>query len=444
MESSLNLEIKKIALNLKQIPKKEEIIVISHFDTDGITSAAIMIQALQKLDKKFSVKIIKSLEKEFIENLPKDKIILFLDLASGSIEQIQQAQLKQVFIIDHHEIDKTDFKEIQIINPHLHQDQKISAAGLVYLFCKEMEESNADFAKLAVLGMIGDRQEKEIGRLNNGILEDGEIKRKKGLLIYPSTRPLNRTLEYCSNPFIPDITGNSEGVLELLREVGLNYQNGKCKSLIELNEEEMEKLVTAITLRTPQEIHNNLIGEIFLIKMFNKLEDAREISAMINACSRLGHPEIALEFCLEVPNAKKKAEEIHVQYKQEIINSLKYIKEIDNIQGKEFVILNAKNKIKETIIGTVASILSYSTFYKKGTIIITMAYYEEKIKISLRKVGDENPRNLKDIISQAVSSLNAEVGGHAEASGAIIQKQHEQEFINNIKKLLEIEVIKIK
>jgi len=58
---------------------------------------------------------------------------------------------------------------------------------------------------------------KEIDKLNYGILDDGEIKRKRGLLIYPSTRPLNRTLEFCSNPYIPEVTGNIEGVVELLR-----------------------------------------------------------------------------------------------------------------------------------------------------------------------------------------------------------------------------------
>ena len=61
----------------KEKSKDKEIQVISHVDTDGITSAAIIIQALKKLDKNFSVKIIKSLEEQFIHDLPKEKITLF-------------------------------------------------------------------------------------------------------------------------------------------------------------------------------------------------------------------------------------------------------------------------------------------------------------------------------------------------------------------------------
>ncbi|MBU2562594.1 MAG: DHH family phosphoesterase [Nanoarchaeota archaeon] len=270
-ENSLEEQIEIIAKRFLEKSKKKEIQIISHFDTDGITSATIMIQTLKELDKRFSVKIVKNLEKEIIENLPKDKITLFLDLASGSIPYILDAKLKDVFIIDHHEIIHEIPKEINVINPELAQKQKISGSGLTYLFCKQIDKKNKKFAKLAILGMIGDFLEKEIGKLNNGIMNDGEIQKKRGLLIYPSTRPLNRTLEFCSDPYIPEVTGDIKGVLELLREAGLNPINGKYKSIIELNDEEMERLITAIMLRNPKSKTREILGDIYLIKFFNRL-----------------------------------------------------------------------------------------------------------------------------------------------------------------------------
>ena len=189
-----------------------------------------MAKTLKKLDKKFSLKIVKSLEKNFIEELSKDKITVFLDLASNSLHHIEESGLKEVFIIDHHEITQEIPKKVTIINPELYKKQKISGAGLTYLFCREICKDIKNMAKLAILGMVGDVLEKEIDKLNKEILDDGEIKRKKGLLIYPSTRPLNKTLEYCSEPYIPGVTGNSQGVLELLREVNLTPTNGKYKS----------------------------------------------------------------------------------------------------------------------------------------------------------------------------------------------------------------------
>lgn len=443
----LENEIKPFVKKFLEKSENKQIYIISHFDTDGITSAAIMAQTLKRLDKQFTLKIQKSLEPQFIRDLPKNKIILFLDLASGSLNHIRDSglNLENIFIIDHHELSLPQSKipqNITIINPELRDKQKISSSGLVYLACKEIDEKNKDLAKLAVLGMVGDCLEKEIEHLNNGILEDSEIQRKRGLLIFPSTRPLNRTLEYCSNPYIPGVTGDIKGVLEILREVGLTPNSGKYKSILELSQEEMEKLTTAIILRNPKTKTSEIIGDVFLIKLFNKQEDAREISAKINACSRYGEPETALQLCLEIPSAKKRAEQIHVKYKQNLIEGLKFAEETNKIKGNNFVIINARDNIKDTMIGTIASILSNSSVYPEGTIITTMAYYEDKIKISSRSVG-KTGRNLREMLSDVINKIGGEVGGHEFAAGCIIKQDKEKQFLEELKNSLEIEIISV-
>lgn len=438
----LEKEIKSFVEEFMKRLDNQEVNIISHFDTDGITSASIMIQTLKKLDKRFSLKILKSLDEKFINELPKDKLILFLDLASGSIDHIKKANLTNVFIIDHHEINQKVPEIIKIINPHLTNKQKISGSGLTYLFCKEINPEIKELSKLAILGMIGDCLEKEIDSLNNGILEESGIQRKRGLLIYPSTRPVNRVLEYSSNPYIPDVTGNIKGVLELLRETGLIPEKGKYKSLIELDEKEMKNLTTAILLRNPKIKSKDLVGDIFLIKMFNKVEDARDLSAIINACSRSGKPELAVQYCLEIPSSKKSAELTHIKYKQNLITGLNFVSETEKIEGKGFVIINVQDNIKDTMIGTIASIISNSSLYEEGTIITTMAYYEDKIKVSARTVG-KNGRNIKDILEKIISLTGGEIGGHEHAAGCIINRGKEKEFMDLLKKNLEIELIKI-
>ena len=443
-EGELEKSIKKVSNSFLENSKGKMLQVVSHFDTDGITSAAIFIQAMKRLDQKFSLKIIKGLNKKIIESLNKERPTIFLDLASGSLEDIKKSGIEKVFIIDHHEIDPSKIPEnVEIVNPELSNKEKISSSGLVYLFCKEINEQNKEFAKLAVLGMIGDMLEKEIDKLNNGILEDSEIKRKRGLLIYPSTRPLNRVLEFSSNPFIPGVTGNPKGVIELLREAELSPEGGKYKNLIDLTEEEMEKLITSIVLRNPEKKHKELIGDLFLIKLFGKLEDAREISAKINACSREGHPEVAIGFCLENFSSKKKAESIHTKYKQQLISGIRFAQEKEKINGKGYMILNAKDKIKDTMIGTVSSILANSPGYEKGTVIVGMSYDgKEKIKISTRNAGRDG-RNLRELLSSVMQSFNGEVGGHHQAAGCVIDLKDEEEFIKKVKRELELEVVKI-
>ncbi len=446
-KNSLKDNIKSIKQKFLKRTKDKEILVVSHFDTDGITSAAIMIQALKRLDRKFSVKILKSLEKKFIHELPKhsqNKVILFLDLASGSFEHIKKAGLKDVFIIDHHEITQEIPEGIEIINSWLN-NEKISGSGLTYLFCNEINPENKKFAKLAILGMIGDLMEENIETLENfsDELLNEDIKKIRGLMIYPSTRPVNKALEYSSQPYIPGVTGDYHGVIEILREAGIEPSKGKYKSLIEFDEEEMKKLTTSILLRNPKAKNRKMIGDIFLLKFFNKLEDARELSAMVNACSRLGRSDAALSFCMELSNAKKDAEGIHAKYKQHIISGLNFVSKAEKIEGRGFVIINARDKIKDTIVGTIASILSNSPMYDEGTIITTMAYYEDKIKVSARSVG-RNGRNVREVLDSAIKDLGGgEVGGHEFAAGCIVHKDKEKEFIDLLKKNLKIEMVKI-
>jgi len=60
--NSLETEIKLMSKKFIEAIEKKDIQIISHFDTDGITSATIMIKTLKELDKRFSVKILKNLE----------------------------------------------------------------------------------------------------------------------------------------------------------------------------------------------------------------------------------------------------------------------------------------------------------------------------------------------------------------------------------------------
>ncbi|MBU2616554.1 MAG: DHH family phosphoesterase [Nanoarchaeota archaeon] len=441
---SLKESIAKTAKSFLKKTESRDILLISHFDTDGITSATVMIKALKRLDKRFSVKIIKSLEEKFIETLPKDKIIIFTDLASGSLDIIGKNNLQDVFIIDHHEVSKEVPIGVEIVNPWFNEKEKFSSAGLVYLFCKELDSRNKDLLKLAILGMIGDFMEGTIKELDLDFLKDDDVNIKQGLMIYPSTRPLNRILEYNSNPFIPGVTGNSKGVIDILRESGINPENGKYKSIIELTEEEMRKLTTSIMLRNPKTNENDIIGNIYLLKFFSKLEDAREMSAMINACSRLGRSDTAIGLCMELSEAKKKAEEIHARYKQHLISGLDFVSKAEKIEGKGFVIINAKDNIMDTITGTIASILSNSSLYQEGTIMITMAYYEDKVKVSARMCGRvSNGRNLREIMENVINEVGGETGGHEMAAGCIVKKENEEKFLEVLQKNLEIEMVKI-
>lgn len=438
--------IKEFSDKFLEKSKDRNIQVVSHFDTDGITSAAILTKTLNRLESQFSTKIVKALDQKVIGELPEDKLILILDLGSGSIEQLGNTN-KQIFILDHHEISsETIPSNITIFNPHLIDADNFCTAELAYLFSKSISEENKDLAHLAIIGMIGDIMEKNLNPIRNQIIKDSNVIVKKGLLIYPSTRPLDKALEFSSRPFIPGVTGNLSGTYELLQETGIQRLGKKYKALIDLNEREMKDLTTAVTLRLSAKEAHDHIGNLYLIKLFNKIEDAREISAMINACSRMDESQVALLFCLGNTIARKRAERVHIKYRQQIISGLKHIEKEENHTGREYVIINAKDNVKDTIIGTLASILSFSSTYKEGTVIVAMAYNEDKIKVSARMSGrnHNSPRNLKQLMDSITHALgHGDSGGHKNAAGCTISLEKEKEFIDLVKKKLEFEMVKV-
>lgn len=429
--------------------RDKKIQLIGHFDTDGISSTAILTKTLERLEKTFSTKIIKQLTENEIHAFPTDKVLLLVDIGSGSVDKI--AQLKtEVFIIDHHEI-KTSLSSLppncHLLNPHLYEDyHELCSAEIAYLFSRIISLENKDLAHLSIIGMVGDTMEKNINKIRNQIVKEADVHIKRGLLIYPSTRPLDKALEFSSRPFIPEITGNRNNVLELLKESGIERGEKHYKALIDLTDDEMKRLATAITLRMPNKEISDYLGNLYLIKFFNKIEDARELSAIINACSRMDKPEIALLLCLGNSQARKKAERLYVQYRQHIISGLRFIEKNGVIRGKEYVIINTKNNIKDTIIGTLASILSFSAVYQEGTIIVAMAHNDQGlIKISTRMVGrNATYRNLKEFLDSITQSLGrGESGGHKYAAGCTIHLEDEQQFIELVKQKLEYEMIKI-
>ncbi|OIO40984.1 hypothetical protein COU56_02740 [Candidatus Pacearchaeota archaeon CG10_big_fil_rev_8_21_14_0_10_31_9] len=434
--------IKDFAYQFLKETENSPIKVISHHDTDGITSASIITMALQRLDKEFSLTVVKQLEESTIKGLPEDHIILFIDLASNSFNYLKELKTK-VFILDHHELISEIPENVTIINPHLFNEEEISGAGLAYLFAKELSEENTDLAYLAIIGMVGDQMDKNIGKIYNQILKDASIDVKKGITLYPATRPLNKILEYSSDIFIPEVTGSSEGAAVFLREIGIGTINGKYKSIIELNEEETSKLITAITVhRTDKGSIEDLIGNIFLISFFSRLEDARQISAMINSCSRLGESATAISFCLQKRNSKEKVDSIYTKHKQNIVKALNSLPILKRIERENYLIINAEDKIKDTLIGTIASIISNSKEYPQGKAIIAMAYNEDKIKVSARMVG-KSERNIRELLNSVIEIVGGEVGGHHAAAGCLITKEKESEFLEELKKKLEIELVKV-
>jgi len=313
-----------------------------------------------------------------------------------------------------------------------------------------------DLAHLAILGAIGDMQENNgfHSDLNNFILEDAvnskKIEVKIGLRMFGmQTRPINKVLEYTTDPYIPGVTGSEQGAKRFLQEIGLNFvENGKYKKLVQLSEAEMKKLVTSIILKRigSEEKPEDVLGKIYILteeEDENPLKDAKEFSTLLNACGRMNKPSIGIGCCLGDKKSKEEAITLLLDYKREIINSLNWFYANKNKfpEGKGYILINAEDHLKDTMIGTLGSMISKSNLYPKDFTILTMAYtIDGNIKASLRTVG-RSKKDLRDIINHIVSKVGGIGGGHKYAAGALISQEKEKDFIETSKQVLEKEFI---
>jgi RecJ-like exonuclease len=433
--------------------------IVSHFDCDGISSAAILSKAMCNEDRAFNLSIVKNLTEDVLKevSLEKYKVVIFSDLGSGSLEEINKhLRNKDVFILDHHLFKKVKLEEnVHFLNPLVYgrKENEISGAGISYLFAKYLNEKNKEVAHIALVGAIGDIQEGGgFTGLNKVILEDAKekIEIKRGLRMFGlQTRPIHKVLEYSTDPFIPGITGDEGAAIAFLKDLGIPLRDSNgTRKLIHLTTEEMKRLTTAIILRrmgTEKNPDKDVIGDIYLLKDEedgSPIKDMREFSTLLNACGRLGKPSLGVGVCLGCQKSKEGAFKLLREYKQEIINSLNWFyanRESDLVyEGDGYVIINSEENIRDTLIGTVASIISKSNIYKDGTIVLSMANrVDDTSKVSIRIAGYKNDVDLKSILEKISKGLSVEIGGHAFAAGAIVMQDDVPKFIENAKKVLE-------
>ncbi len=163
----------------------------------------------------------------------------------------------------------------------------------------------------------------------------------------------------------------------------------------------------------------------------------------MNACGRLNKPSVGINVCLGNKSAKNKAVKVLSDYKKKIVNAINWYKSNldsgDVIKKKNIVIINAKDKILPTIIGTLASIISKSNDFAVGTFILSLARNSDGCsKASLRLIGKKENIDLQKIMIEICKNIDeTEAGGHMEAAGALLPTEKEDEFIERAINVLE-------
>ncbi len=461
--SSENKEnVKKFFLKAKElssfVKNESNIMVVSHLDADGLTSAAIILQTLKREGVIYNLRVVQTVDNKVIEELKNisEKKIIFVDIGSGQLELVNSLKDKKILILDHHEPSvKTLEKNVLQLNPHdfsLDGSNEISGAGTTYFYSR-MLNNNKDLAYLAIIGAIGDVQEHNgfIG-LNKIILDDavnsGKLKVKRGVKLFGAqTKNIVSLLTYNQDLSLKDITGSEQAVRNFLEELNIVYEeNGRIKKYIDLSDDERKRLVSAMIIKRSH-LNNpeSIIGYYYTLvdeKRGSPLKDAREYATLLNACGRMDAASIGIAACMGNEVMKKKAIMVQKEYKKAIGQAIRWFNE-EKSKNKSikfndnYVLIDGRGIVKAEIIGTLASIVSRMDDLKEGTFIISIANIDEQnYKVSIRIKGENNNKDLREIMTIIAEKSSSQAGGHSNAAGALVPKNKILEFFSAVEEVM--------
>src|SRR4030066_2520903 len=184
---------------LETVEKDGFVQVFSHLDADGVAAAGIIGKALWRLDAQFRIKVTQWVDDKIIGEIiaGKPKLVILTDFGSGYIGLLNEKLPNQkIVILDHHQIvgDNTNTGVVQL-NPHLHGIDgatDVSGSGVAYFAAKALNPANVDLAPIALVGALGDMQDKyeqrSLRSLNEIIVNDavaaGLLKVEKDLTFF--------------------------------------------------------------------------------------------------------------------------------------------------------------------------------------------------------------------------------------------------------------------
>jgi single-stranded-DNA-specific exonuclease len=441
------------------------IYVFSHLDADGIAAGGIICKALFRLDARFRIRITQWVDEKIMGEVLSERpqLVIFADFGSGYIDLLKEklADFKMI-ILDHHQIIGEGTSNFVHVNPHLHGidgARDISGSGVAYFAAKAIDEHNVDLASIAVVGALGDLQDKYdqrmLGGLNEKIVEDatetGLLTVEKDLIFFGrETRPIHKMLASTTNPFIPGISGEEDKSLAFLASVDIKPKHDeKWRALRDLSEDEKKRLCSALAdYLLSKGLHfevTNLIGHVYILnheESWTPLRDAREFAVLLNATGRMDKPSLGVSICMgDRGAALEEANKVLEEYRRTINKYLGWImekpermKELENIY-----VVYGESFMDDKIIGAISSILSASLPNPEKPLIAYANVEEEGIaKFSARTIDIVTNKgvNLGNIMQAAAEKCQGNGGGHNIAAGAQVPLEKVNVFIEAVNELV--------
>ncbi len=458
----------------------DRVLLASHIDADGLTSAAIASTALERAGIPFETVFEKQLDAEAIDAIAETEYdtVLFTDFGSGQLTEIvphEEAGRFTPVIADHHQ--PADAETTYHLNPllvGLDGASELSGAGASYVLARALaarssggiaadggtavgdsptSTDNRDLAALAVVGAVGDMQASGGGLCgaNEAIVADGVevgvLETGTDLALYgKQTRPLPKLLEYATDVQIPGISGDQSGALAFLEELDLELKrNGEWRYWADLTGEEKQVVASALVQRAvsrgvPAHRIDHLVGTSYVLArepIGTELRDASEFSTLLNATARYERADVGLAVCLgDRDGALERARTLLRNHRRNLSNGIDLVTaEGVTVEG-HVQWFHAGDRIRETIVGIVAGMAMGNDGISRSKPIFAFATktdpdHEGEVKVSARGTHAlvRTGLDLSVVMHEAAGAVGGNGGGHDVAAGATVPAGQEESFV---------------
>lgn len=443
-----------------------KILLLSHYDADGLSAVGIIGSSLARMKGNFQLRVIKELDPQILDEALKCEpdFIVMTDIGSGYLDALgQRIQRREVLVIDHHPPNASVPSGIIQVNPHdfgVDGATEISAAGVAYLVARSLSSANIDLSALAVVGALGDMQDKNKERRLRGanelLVEDatgcGAIEMDRDLLFFGrETRPIHRALALTTTPYLPRLSGEEDRCTALLASRNIPLKDGdRWRTISDLSHKEKQEILSAIVEALVSEGFKGskaleLIGTVYTLTgepTGGPTRDAREFSSMLNACGRMDLPGLAVQVCLgDRGQVLEEIQEVITRYRKALSEYMGWLSTTPSaIMELSFVcVVRGEEKIPENMTGALSSILSSAGHLRPNKVTLVAAKARDGgIKVSARasEVLLRKGVDVGSALQKAASVLGGFGGGHNVAAGAHIASSNGEEFYRMIDHLV--------
>lgn len=456
----------------------DSVLLASHIDADGLTSAAIAASALERATIPFETLFSKQLDEATIAEIAATdhETVLFTDFGSGQLDIITDhadGSFTPV-IADHHQpADATTEYHLNPLLVGIDGASELSGAGTTYVLARALADTapttttdggvvaeptadNRDLAALAVVGAVGDMQAGVDGLhgANSAIVEDavdaGVLTVGTDITLYgKQTRPLPKLLEYASEAQIPGISNDPAGAIEFLSGLDLDLKDGTdWRCWVDLTDDERQTLLSALIQRAvasgvPADRINDLVGTSYQLAQEEPgtiLRDVSEFSTLLNATARYERADVGLAVCLgDRDEAFNRARTLLRNHRRNLSEGLDWVTSEGVTTEQHLQWFDAGSEIRETIVGIIAGMAVGAPGIRRDKPIIGFAEKNsEEVKVSAR--GSHQliceGLDLSVVMREASRGVDGDGGGHDVAAGATIPMGEQNAFIETADELI--------